>query len=40
MALKHKKVEEDDQPAVLKAADEIGIKSFHLTPDVYPLKDQ
>ena len=40
MTLKHKKVEDDEQPTVLKAADELGIKAFHLAPDVYPLKDQ
>ncbi|KAL5264612.1 hypothetical protein ACHWQZ_G005633 [Mnemiopsis leidyi] len=39
LALKQEKVEEDEQPVVLKAADEIGMKSFHLNPKVYPLND-
>ncbi|XP_063675523.1 sperm-associated antigen 17-like isoform X5 [Bolinopsis microptera] len=39
LSLKQEKVEEDDQPIVLKEADEIRMKSFHLNPKVYPLND-
>lgn len=39
MALKQEKPETDAQPIVLKAADDVGTKNFHLTPNIYPLSD-
>ena len=40
LALKKEKREEDDQPVVLKEADDLAARTFHLTPNVYPLNDR